>query len=254
MMIALLLKGLLAGVIVGFVTGSIKSWVDRFFLVILLVSMMGLPIGRAITVNLIVVGLAAVMMALRQTDALLSVRHHWAMIVVSAVTGGIIGRLLGLWAAASVLLAVLGIYAILVGARLVLIKPMPERERKAHSGWLAPVAFTGGILAGVLSAGGKPFKVPVYNWALGHHPQQAYALAALGVSVSTWAALGTQIAVGQFLSPADLALAVYEFIVITLTALGVARFWSPKLNKFVSLIVAPILVLVGIRFLWIAWA
>lgn len=27
----LLLKGLLAGVIVGFVTASIKSWVDRFF-------------------------------------------------------------------------------------------------------------------------------------------------------------------------------------------------------------------------------
>ncbi|RMF00977.1 MAG: sulfite exporter TauE/SafE family protein [Chloroflexi bacterium] len=253
-MFLLLIQGLIAGVIVGFVTGSIKSWVDRFFLVILLVSMMGLPIGRAITINLIVVGLAAVMMVLRQSDALLSVRHHWAMIVVSAVVGGVIGRLLGMAASASALLGVLGIYAILVGARLVLIKPVPERESKAHPAWLAPVAFAGGILAGFLSAGGKPFKVPVYNWALGHHPMRAYALAALGVSTAAWAAIGAQIAVGQSLSPADLLLAMYEFVIITLTALGVAKFWSPKLNKIVALIVAPILVLVGIRFLWIAWA
>ena len=52
--------------------------------------------------------------------------------------------------------------------------------------------------------------------------------------------------------PKDLALAVYEFIVITLTALGIGRYWSPKLNRIVSLVVAPILVLVGIRFLMLS--
>ena len=248
-----LLKGLIAGLIVGFVTGSIKSWVDRFFLVILLISMMGLPIDRAITINLLVVGLAAVMMTLRQSEGLLKVRQDWALIVVSAAVGGVAGRLLGLATTSSVLLSVLGVYAILVGARLVFIKPVPERESKAHPVWLSPVAFVGGLLSGFLSAGGKPFKVPVYNWALGHHPRRAYALAALGVSTATWAAIGAQIAVGRFLSPADLWLALYEFVIITLTALGVAKFWSPKLNKIVALIVAPILALVGIRFLWMAW-
>jgi len=36
-MLVVLLKGLVAGVIVGFVTGAIRSWVDRLFLVLLLV-------------------------------------------------------------------------------------------------------------------------------------------------------------------------------------------------------------------------
>ena len=43
-MIAVLLEGLVAGLIVGFVTASIKSWVDRFFLVIILVGLLKLPI------------------------------------------------------------------------------------------------------------------------------------------------------------------------------------------------------------------
>lgn len=248
-MLLLLAKGLLAGVIVGFVTASIKSWVDRFFLVILLVSIMQLPIQEAVTINLVVVGLAAVMMALRQSQALRQVRDDWAMIVISAALGGVLGRLLGLQTAPNVVLAVLGVYAILVGARLALVKPVPGREAKAHPAWLSPVAFAGGLLAGFLSAGGKPFKVPIYNWALGHQPQQAYGLAALGVATAVWSALAAQIAVGVTLTPKDLALAVYEFIIITLTALGIGRYWSPKLNRIVSLIVAPILVLVGIRFL-----
>ncbi len=253
LLVSVLLKGLAAGVIVGFVTASIKSWVDRFFLVILLVSMLQLPIQEAIVVNLIVVGLAAVMMVLRQSSVLLAVRQEWSMIVISAALGGMLGRLLGLAAAPSALLAVLGIYAILVGIRLVFIKPVPEREAKSHPAWLATVSFLGGGLAGLLSAGGKPFTVPIYNWALGHHPQRSYALAALGVSTAVWVALATQIAVGVTIPAKDLTLAAYEFVVITLTALLVSRFWSPRLSRIVSLIVAPLLILVGIRFLWIVY-
>jgi uncharacterized membrane protein YfcA len=95
-LVPLLLKGLVAGVIVGAVTASIRSWVDRFFLVILLVSIVGLPIQQAITVNLVVVSVAALMMALRQTDVLTAVREDWAMIIISTGLGGLLGRLLGL--------------------------------------------------------------------------------------------------------------------------------------------------------------
>jgi len=80
----LLLKGLLAGVIVGFVTASIKSWVDRFFLVILLVSIVGFPIQEAVVINLVVIALAALMLALRQWPALNSVREEWPKINVSS--------------------------------------------------------------------------------------------------------------------------------------------------------------------------
>ncbi len=250
--LALLLKGLLVAIIVGFVTSSIKSWVDRIFMVIMLVGIVSLPIQDAIVINLIVLGLSALMLALRQWPVLSSVREDWPRLIIPSILGGVLGRLLALKTGAPVLMLVLGIYAILVGLRLVLIKPMPEREGKAHSNWLIPVEFLAGGLTGFLSAGGKPFKVPVYNWILGHHPQRAYAMASVGVSVAAWSALTTQFAVGQPLSAGNLVFAVYEFIIVTLVALGIERIWSPKLNKIVTWIISPILVVVGVRFILLA--
>jgi uncharacterized membrane protein YfcA len=252
--IFLLLKVLVASLIVGFVTASIKSWVDRFFLVILLTSLVGLPIQQSITINLVVVALASLLLALRQSEILKSVREDWAVLILPAVLGGILGRLLGLQTPAPILLVVLGAYAILAGLRMVLIKPLPEKDDKAHPAWLAPVSFLFGGLTGLLSAGGKPFSVPIYNWAMGHHPQRAYALASVGVTAAAWSAVGAQVAVGTPLPPADLGLAVYAFILVTLTALGVNRFWSPRLNQVVTWIIAPLLVLIGIRFIMLGLA
>jgi uncharacterized membrane protein YfcA len=252
--ILLLVKVLAASLIVGFVTASIKSWVDRFFLVILLTSLVGLPIQQSITVNLVVVALASLMLALRQSEILNSVRQDWAMLILPAVLGGILGRLLGLRTPAPILLIVLGAYAILAGLRMVLIKPLPEKDEKAHPVWLAPVSFLFGGLTGLFSAGGKPFSVPIYNWAMGHHPQRAYVLASVGVTAAAWSAIGTQVATGTPLAPADLGVAVYSFILVTLTALGVNHFWSPRLNKVVTWIIAPLLVLIGIRFIMLGLA
>jgi len=250
----LLIKVLAASLIVGFVTASIKSWVDRFFLVILLTSLVGLPIQQSITINLVVVALAALMLALRQSEALKSVRENWAILILSAGLGGILGRLLGLQTPAPILLIVLGAYAILAGLRMVLIKPLPERDDKVHPAWLSPASFLFGGLTGLLSAGGKPFSVPIYNWAMGHHSQRAYALASVGVTAAAWSAVGTQVATGTPLAPADLGVDVYAFILITLTALGVSRFWSPRLNQVVTWIIAPLLVLIGIRFIMMGLA
>jgi len=250
----LLIKVLVASLIVGFVTASIKSWVDRVFLVIMLTGLVGLPITRSITINLVVVGLSALMLALRQSDVLKSVREDWALLIIPAILGGILGRLLGLSVSASVLLVTLGTYAILTGLRLLFIKPMPERDDKAHPAWQVPIAFFFGGLTGLISAGGKPFSVPIYNWAMGHHPQRAYALASVGVTAAAWSAIGAQVATGTPLAPADLGLAAYAFILVTLTALGVSRFWSPKLNQIVTWIISPLLILIGIRFIMLGLA
>ncbi len=252
--LSLLIKVLVASLIVGFVTASIKSWVDRFFLVILLTGLVGLPIQRSIAINLVVVALAALMMALRQSGVLKSVREDWAMLVLPAMLGGMLGRLLGLQTPTRALVVVLGAYAILAGLRMALIKPLPERDDKAHPAWQAPIAFLFGGLTGLLSAGGKPFTVPIYNWAMGHHPQRAYALASVGVTAAAWSAVGAQVAVGTPLAAADLALAAYAFILVTLTALAVNRFWTPRLNQVVTWIIAPLLVLVGIRFVMMGLA
>lgn len=253
MLLPLLLKGLLAAVIVGFVTASIQSWVDRFFLVILLISIVGLSIQESVTINLIVVSLAALMMLLRQTDVLTSVRQDWALVIISATVGAILGRVIGLNVSARVLMTLLGIYALLAGLRLAFIRPLPEKETKAHPAWLAPIAFGASLLTGLLSAGAKVFQVPLFNIALGRHPKQAYALAALGVSVSAPLALATQIGLGATLTVSQILLALYLFTLIVGVALIVQRFWTPKLSQVVAWIIAPILVLVGIRFLMLAF-
>ncbi len=147
-----------------------------------------------------------------------------------------------------VLLGALGVYAVLVGLRILLIKPLSERETKAHPAWLAPVALGSGLLTGFLSAGGKPFAVPVYNNAMGHHPQAAYAYASLGVVAAAWSALATQFGLVSAVSLADLFLGLYEFALVTLVALLVNRLWSEKLNRIVNLTIAPILIIVGVRF------
>ncbi len=251
-MIALLLKGLIAALIVGFVTASIQSWVDRFFLVILLVGIVGLPIQDSVTINLIVVSLAALMMLLRQTDMLTSVRQDWPLVVIPAAVGAILGRVIGLNVSAKTLLILLGIYALLAGLRLAFVRPLPEKETGAHPAWLAPIAFGAAVLTGLLSAGAKVFQVPLFNIALGRHPRQAYALAALGVTVSAPLALVTQIGLGVTLNVSQILLGLYLFVLIVGVALIVQRFWTPRLNQVVMWIIAPILVLVGIRFLMLA--
>lgn len=249
MLIALLLKGLLAALIVGFVTASIQSWVDRFFLVIMLVGIVGLPIQDAVTVNLMVVSFAALMMVLRQTDVLTSVRDDWALVVIPATVGAVLGRVIGLNISARILTILLGTYALLAGLRILFIRPLPEKETKAHPAWLAPIAFGASLLTGLLSAGAKVFQVPFFNMALGRHPKQAYALAALGVSVAAPVALATQIGLGSALTVNQILLALYEFVLVVGVALVVKRFWTPKLNQVVNWIISPILILVGIRFL-----
>lgn len=255
---AILLKGLIAAIIVGFVTASIKSWVDRVFLVIMLVSIVGIPIRAAIAVNLGVVALAALLMVIRQRKMLQNAvpggGTDWYLVVIPAVFGGIGGRLLSAQLSPSFLIGALGIYAILVGLRILTIKPLPERETKAHSAWITPVGFGSGLLTGILSAGGKPFAVPLYNNAMGHHSQRAYAFASLGVASAAFAAVATQFAVFGAPAGSELMLSVYEFVLVTIMAMVVNKFWTEKLNKVVNLIIAPILIVVGIRFIIMAFA
>jgi len=253
----ILLKGLAVAIVVGFVTASIKSWVDRVFLVIMLVGIVGLPIADAIVINIAVVSLAALLMVIRQRKvfgAVPAFKAEWLLIVVPALAGGVAGRFLASDLEPKVLLAILGVYAVLVGLRILFIKPMPERESKAHVALLSPIGLLSGFLAGLISAGGKPFTIPAYNNAMGHHPRRAYAFGSLGVVVAAWAALATQFAFIATPSGSSLILALYEFVLVTFVALIVNRFWSERLNKVVNYIIAPILVIVGVRFFIMALA
>lgn len=247
----ILLRGFLAALIVGFVTSSIRSWVDRVFLVIMLTGIVGLPIVQAIQINLIVIALAALMALFRQRKQLHGAvppgSHEWLLVTIPAIAGGIAGRLLANQLRPNILLGLLGLYAILVGLRIVLIKPLSEKETKAHPAWFIPVSLGSSLLGGLISAGGKPFAVPLYNNAMGHHPQKAYALATVTVLTAAWTALGTQLLLALPTWP-QIFLALYEFILVTVVALVVQKFWNEKLAKLVNLSIAPLLILVGVRF------
>ena len=82
--------------------------------------------------------------------------------------------------------------------------------------------------------------------------KQAYALASLGVSVAAPVALVSQVSMGFVLSSNQILLAIYLFAIIVGSALFIRRFWTPRLNQWVTWFIAPILLLVGIRFLWMA--
>ncbi|NIA25433.1 MAG: hypothetical protein GWP04_07665 [Gammaproteobacteria bacterium] len=147
------------------------------------------------------------MMLLRQREVL---KHaNWRVVIIPAVLGGAAGRALAIDASPELLIGVLGGYAILVGLRLLLVKPIPERDDVSHEVWTAPVAALSGA----------------------------------------WAALFTQIGLGYPLEQGSLLLALYLFTVIALTALVVGKVWSPKLNHIVTLIVGPLLIGVGVKFL-----
>lgn len=62
-------------------------------------------------------------------------------------------------------------------------------------------------------------------------------------------ALATQMMLGESIPQRSVLFAVYLFIVITLIALVVDRIWSAQLSRIVALVVAPILVITGLRFL-----
>jgi len=248
----LLVKGLIAALIVGFVTASIKSWIDRVFLVIMLVGILGLPIRQAIIVNLGVVALASLVMIFRERKLLHPSgpigKYEWVLIAIPAILGGLAGRLAASVLSPKVLLAILGLYAVGVGLRILFIKPLGERETKGHPAWLMPIALGSGLFEGLISAGAKPFTVPAYNNAMGHHPKQAYAFATLGVVSATWTALITQFALVSVPTGSELILSLYEFLIITAVAFLVDRFWTQKLQKVVNYTIAPILIIVGIRF------
>ena len=252
----LLVKAILAALIVGFVTASIKINMDRFFLVILLVFLVGLPFQEAILINLLVVLAAAGILFYRQSQGLRKLpRQYLPAIVISSAIGGLAGRALGLALPQPLLLVLFGVYAVGVGLRLVLVKMDPKAAALCAPAQLAPLFLFFGLIAGLLSAGGKPFKVPILNRAFCFSPPMAYMLSTVGVASAITAALVAQLILAPGAMTGEiLEWAAFFIVSITAVSLVVERFWSQALQKYVSWTIAPILVIIGARFLLVAMA
>lgn len=165
---------LIAALVVGFVTSALRIWIDRVFFVIILLTLGHLPVQEAIALNLMVLFFASLSHGLVRREGWLwgafarfPSWEGWAALI-SGLAGGVLGRYYGLALPAKVLLFLLGLYAIAMALRLVLVKPAEVRPTPEHPGWIVPVAFGAGALTGLVSAGGQ---------ALCHPPLQLGARA-----------------------------------------------------------------------------
>jgi len=242
-------KAILISLIVGFVTTSIKSYIDRIFLVLLMIFILKLPVTEAILVNLLVMSLASYFFYARHEAKLHALpRGQLWGIALLAAAGATVGRLVAIAVGAKVLAILLALYAIGVGVRLLLVKVAPPSAQRKPGPAVYPLAFGWATVTGLISAGGKPFQVPMMVKWLKINPNQAYILASLATLSATVGAVLTQLVVApQAFAGVALGWVLYFFASITVIALVVERFWTPKLQQVVSYIIGPLLILAGLR-------
>jgi uncharacterized membrane protein YfcA len=233
--------------IVGFVTTYLKITIDRIFLVLLLVLWMGFGIQQAVVINALVMLLASLMFfrkAGRELSQLPSA-VKWSVVTLSLI-GGILGRWLGLHTSARGLLLILGLYAVLVGLRLLLIKPKMVPEGKMRAG-VSVVTGLFSVLTGLISAGGKPLQIPVLVKGFKLSMPQAYLVASLGTIASTVGFLVGELWFTKAIPLSSLAWSWIYFVGISLVMFVFEPLWNPKAQKWVTLLVGILLTAVGIK-------
>jgi len=234
--------------IVSFVTFYLKIKIDRFFLVLLLMLWFGFDINKAIIINALVMFLASLLFIREHKENLTKLpRNISVTIILTALTGAFIGRLVGSQFNAKILIIILGVYAVLVGLRLLFLKPRPVEggDLSLRISWI-PFIFS--ILTGLISAGGKPLQIPMYTKFYKIPLPKAHLIASLGtMSAVIGLLLGQMVVDIHFFNMELFAWSwIYYAGIISITLL-IENFWSQKGQKWVTYIVAPLLIIVGIR-------
>ena len=254
MLISVTVLALIA-LIVGFVTSSLRIWIDRVFVALLLLTMGHLHIDTAVRVNLLVLLLAAVSHgAIRREGWLWGAFARfpswegWAA-VIAGFAGGALGRLWAHSLSAAILIGILGAYAVAMGLRLLFVKPGAGKPEPEHPSWIAPISLGAGLFTGLISAGGKPFAVPLYNWAVGHKMPVAYAIGTFGTIAAAAGAVFGEYVYGNGFSAAMWTTALAIWVGVSIVAWLTDLIWSPRLMKIVAILVALTLITIGVKFM-----
>jgi uncharacterized membrane protein YfcA len=157
--------------IVGFVTAGLKIQFDRFFAIILLVSLMGLSVAGAVNTFLWIVFLSAGYVLWKNREKIkgmpqVNKKKFLTIIPLLAFVGVFIGTIIFNKVSNNVLMITLGILALLYGLRLIFIHFKPhefeyKNEKPIYQkicGLFGPVVS--GFFAGFIGTTLKPLKIP----------------------------------------------------------------------------------------------
>jgi len=162
---------LIIAVVVGFVTAGLNIRFDRFFAIILLISLAKFQVSEAINIFLWIVFFGAGFILLKNRDKLKGMpvenkKKFLTLVPVLAFLGVWVGTVLFAAVSDKVLVITIGILALLYGLRLVFLHFKPhEHEYKNEKpiyqkicGFFGPVVS--GFFAGFVGTTLKPLKIP----------------------------------------------------------------------------------------------
>ena len=167
----MIIEYLLTILIVGFVTAGLGIRFDRFFTILLLLFIFKFSIFESVNIFLWVIMFGALYLLFANKDKLLNLPNDMKkklFIVVPIFTSiaTFLGTLLYINSGAEVLIATLGVLAILYGLRLMFIhfKEYELKYEKAHPGVKKMCGLFGpwisGFLIGFIGTSLKPLKIP----------------------------------------------------------------------------------------------
>lgn len=157
--------------IIGFVTAGLKIQFDRFFAIILLISLMGFSVIGAINIFLWIVFLSAGYVLLKNREKIKGMpkqnkKKFLTLVPLLAFIGVFVGTIIFNSVSDYVLLVTLGVLALLYGLRLVFIHFKPhefeyKNEKPIYQkicGLFGPIVS--GFFVGFIGTSLKPLKIP----------------------------------------------------------------------------------------------
>ncbi len=258
----LFLPFFVTAIIVGFVTAGLKIQFDRFFVIILLISLAGLSVFGAINTFLWIILLGAAWVLWKNREKIKDLpaenkKKFLTIIPLSVFVGVLLGTLVFAEISGHVLTMVIGVLALLYGLRLIFIHFKPhEFEYKNGKptyqkicGLLGPIVS--GFLVGLVGTSLKPLKIP-FAVRFGHmNLNQVY----LGNTITVFFASLFAIILHGFYLRQNMMTSSYALLGIGLwLAIHISyettnHFFKDKWRKPFQIAIGVILVIVAFKFL-----
>lgn len=252
----------LVALIVGFVTAGLKIRFDRFFSIILLLTLAKLSIFNAINISLWIIFFGSLWFLFENRDKLKKLpqenkKKFLTIIPLLTFVGVVIGTYLFARISPHSLLIVLGILALLYGLRLIFIHFQEHEHHHKNErplilkmcGLLGPIVS--GFFVGLISTGIKPLKISFAVKVGKMNMAQTYLGNAITATYASFFAiiLHSFYSVGRLISIADVWIGIGLWVAIHLVYQATNLVFPSRWQKSFQVVIGFVLILVSIKFL-----